>query len=111
MKEILDSEYIRTARAMGLPERIITLKYALKNALIPIVTAVGLQFGYALGGSIAIECVFRWPGLGSMMVQSILSRDLPVIQAALVFYAGTIAVLNIIIDIIYARIDPRIRIS
>lgn len=109
MRDILDSEYIKTARAMGLSRIKIVFKYSLRNALIPLITVIGLQLGYAIGGAVVVEAVFRWPGLGSLLVNSILTKDFPVIQAALLFYAATIALINVIIDLIYAVVDPRIR--
>lgn len=109
MRDVLDSEYVKNARAIGLSDRMIIYKYSLRNALVPIVTVIGLQVGYALGGSVITESIFRWPGIGTLLVNSILTKDYPVIQAALLFYAVTIALLNMIVDLVYAAIDPRIR--
>ncbi|ENN96365.1 ABC transporter permease [Methanocaldococcus villosus KIN24-T80] len=107
--EVLNEDYILTARAKGLPERVILLKHALRNALIPIITYLGLSFHHLIIGSVIVESVFSWPGLGRYLVESVISRDFPVVQA-LVFLSGILMItVNLIIDILYAIIDPRIR--
>lgn len=108
MLEVLDKEYIQTAHSKGLRERIVVYKHALRNALIPVVTIVGLQFGYVLNGAVVIEIVFQRPGLGNLLIQSIFSRDYPVVQG-LVLIIGVIFVLtNFAVDVAYRFIDPRI---
>ena len=107
--EALGEDYVRTARAKGLAERAVVWRHALRAALIPTVTVVGLQFGYMLGGAVLVEVVFAWPGLGRFLVQSIASRDYPAVQgAALLLAAGYVAV-NLAVDLLYAVLDPRIR--
>jgi ABC-type dipeptide/oligopeptide/nickel transport system permease component len=109
MLEALGEDYVRTARAKGLAERAVVWRHALRTALIPTVTVVGLQFGYMLGGAVLVEVVFAWPGLGRFLVQSIASRDYPAVQgAALLLAAGYVAV-NLAVDLLYAVLDPRIR--
>jgi len=108
MLEVLDEEYIQTAHSKGLKEKIVVYKHALRNALIPVVTIIGLQFGYVLNGAVVIEIVFQRPGLGNLLIQSIFSRDYPVVQG-LVLVIGAIFVLtNFAVDIAYRLIDPRI---
>ena len=109
MVEALGEDYIRTARAKGVTERAVVFKHALRNALIPIVTLFGLGFGATLGGSVVTETIFTWPGLGRAMVESILSRDLPVTQGALLLFAFAFITVNLIVDVLYAYIDPRIK--
>lgn len=108
MLDVLDKEYIRTARIKGLPENRVILKHALKNALIPIVTIVALQFGMMLSGAVITETIFAWPGVGRLAVNAIYNRDYPVVQAAVfitsVFFIG----INFLVDLIYTYIDPRI---
>jgi glutathione transport system permease protein len=103
----MQEDYIRTARAKGVAERGVLLKHALRNILIPLVTLLGLQFGFLLGGSVVVESVFGWPGLGKFVVDSILARDYPVIQAAVLLFALTFGILNALVDISYAVLDPR----
>src|SRR6266481_392422 len=106
--EILRQDYIVTARAKGLGERVVIYKHALRNALIPIVTVISLDLGYTLGGTVVIEAVFSRPGLGSLIVQSIYSRDYPQLQGAVMFFAFCFLIVNLITDIVYKIIDPRI---
>ncbi|GAB4569880.1 MAG: ABC transporter permease [Anaerolineae bacterium] len=101
--------YSMTARAKGLPERIVLLRHQLRNALIPVVTVIGLDVGYLLGGSVVTETVFNWPGLGRAVVNAILRRDTPVIIGTLVFGALLFVLVNLITDLVYAALDPRIR--
>lgn len=108
MLEALRQDYVRFARAKGLPERIVVLRHALRNALIPVVTVLGLQLGYLLSGAFIIENVFAWPGLGRTTVQAILYRDYPVVQGVVLVTAALFLVTNLIVDIAYAVIDPRI---
>ncbi len=109
MLEVLSQDYIRTARAKGLPGRLILLRHGLKNALIPTVTIAGLQLGYLLGGSVVVETVFAWPGLGRLMVESVQFRDYTMVQGVVLVYAvGSLGV-NLFVDLIYCALDPRVR--
>jgi glutathione transport system permease protein len=107
--DVLQEEYINTARAKGLSERVVMWKHAFRNALIPVVTMVGLQFGFLLGGSVVVETVFAWPGLGRFMIESVSVRDYPVLQALLLLYSLQFVVINLLIDMLYAVINPEIR--
>ncbi len=107
--EVLRQDYVRTAQAKGMARRIVLLRHALPNALIPTVTAVGLQVGYLLGGSVLTETVFARPGLGRLLVDSIQSRDLAVIQGTIMLLSAVFVVVNLVVDLIYVRLDPRIR--
>lgn len=107
--ECLGQDYVRTARAMGFPERTVIYRYALRNALIPVVTVVGLQLGYSLAGAVLTETVFAWPGLGRLLVDAIFARDYPVVQGCFIFVAFTFALTNFLVDILYSFLDPRIR--
>jgi peptide/nickel transport system permease protein/oligopeptide transport system permease protein len=109
MLETLSQEYINTARSKGLKEKVVVIKHALKNALIPIVTVVGLQFGLLLGGAVLTETVFAWPGIGRLIVDSILARDYPVIQGTILIFGLLYILVNLAVDLLYAVIDPRIR--
>jgi peptide/nickel transport system permease protein len=109
MLEVINQDYIRTARAKGQSERLIIWKHALKNALIPIVTVVGLQLGRGLGGAILTESIFSIPGLGKLMVDSIKARNYPVVQGGVLFIAVMFSLINLGVDILYAFIDPRIK--
>ncbi|WP_408955859.1 nickel ABC transporter permease [Natroniella sp. ANB-PHB2] len=108
MLEVLKQDYIRVARAKGLHERVIILKHALRNALIPVVTAFGVSFGHLLGGTVIVETVFTWPGLGRFVVDAIFSRDYPVIQAYVLVMALVFVMVNFLVDLIYRFLDPRI---
>jgi peptide/nickel transport system permease protein len=109
MIETLSQDFTTTARSKGLQERVVVIKHALKNALIPIITVVGLQFGLLLGGAVLTETVFAWPGLGRLIVDSILARDYPVIQGAILIFGLLYIMVNLVVDLIYALVDPRIR--
>jgi peptide/nickel transport system permease protein len=109
MLEVLSQDYIRTARAKGLLERWVIFKHALKNALLPVVTIIGLQFGTLLGGAILTETIFSWPGIGSWIYEGILNRDYPVVQGGVVFVAVAFVLINLIVDLSYAFLDPRIQ--
>ena len=109
MLEALGQDYIRTARAKGVAERFVVLRHGLKNALIPIVTVVGVQAGYLLGGAVLTETVFAWPGVGTLMVQGILARDFPLVQGCVLVVALSFALVNLGVDLLYAWLDPRIR--
>lgn len=109
MLEVIRLDYIRTARAKGLAEKVVITRHALKNALIPVVTVIGLQTGTLLGGAVLTEIVFAWPGIGRLLVEAILSRDYPVVQGVVLLVATTFILINLIVDIIYSYLDPRIR--
>jgi peptide/nickel transport system permease protein len=109
MLEVIRQDYIRTAKAKGQKELTVIVKHALKNALIPVITVVGLQFGYLLGGAILTETVFAIPGIGNYMVQSIRTRDFPIIQGGVLLIAIVFSFVNLMVDILYAFVDPRIR--
>ena len=109
MLEVVRQDYIRTARAKGLDESVVINRHALKNALIPVVTVIGLQFGYLLGGAVLTETVFSWPGVGRMMVDAIRQKDFPVVQAGVLLLALSFSLVNLLVDILYAYIDPRIK--
>lgn len=108
MLEVLSQDYIRTARAKGIPELWVIFKHALKNALLPVVTIIGLQFGTLLGGAILTETIFSWPGIGSWIYEGILARDYPVVEGGVVFVSVSFVLINILVDISYALLDPRI---
>jgi len=109
MLEVLNEDYIRTARSKGLPPRRIIYVHALKNALIPVVTTVGLQIGRILGGAVVIELIFSFPGMGKLMLDGIFARDFPVVQGAVLLITLSFMIINLLVDITYAFIDPRIR--
>ena len=109
MIEALTQDYIETARAKGLSSRSVVMKHALRNALVPIVTVAGLQFGYLIVGAVLVEQVFGLGGLGSLLIQAVQVRDYPVVQGATIFIAAVFIVLNLIVDILYGVIDPRVR--
>ena len=111
MLEVLHEDFIRTARAKGLPEKTVILKHALRAALLPIVTVLGLQLGSLLAGTVITETVFAWDGIGRLLVESIEKRDYPVTQACVLVIAVTYVFVNLLTDIIYTRIDPRVRFS
>ena len=106
--EELQQDYIRTARAKGQRERLVIYRHALRNALIPVITVVGLQVGYLLGGDILVEIVFSWPGIGLLMMNGIMARDFPLVQGAILLVATSYVVVNLVVDILYAYVDPRI---
>ena len=111
MLEVLSLDYIRTARAKGLREEIVIAKHALKNALIPLVTVAGMQFGFLIGGTVIIETVFAWPGLGRLVVQAIFSRDYPLVQAIVFVLSLLFVGMNLLVDILYVYLDPQISYS
>ena len=109
MLEVIRQDYIRTARAKGVPEKMVIRKRALKNALIPVVTVIGLQFGSLLGGATLTETVFAWPGVGRLLVDSIKSKDAPLVLGGVIMMTITFSIVNLCVDILYAFIDPRIK--
>ncbi|WP_322988493.1 ABC transporter permease subunit [Hoeflea sp.] len=109
MLEVLGEDYVRTARAKGLPPRRVIGVHALRNALIPVITTIGLQVGVLLAGAILTETIFSWPGIGKWMVDSVFKRDYSVVQGGLLLIAGVIMIVNLIVDLLYGLINPRIR--
>ncbi len=107
--EVIQEDFVRTARAKGLPERVVVIKHCLRNALIPVVTMMGLQFGFLLGGSIVVEAVFNWPGLGRLLVDSVTQRDYPVIQTLVLLFSLEFILINLVVDLLYGFINPTIR--
>jgi peptide/nickel transport system permease protein len=111
MLEVMRQDYVRTARAKGLKDRAVLFRHALKNALIPVITVIGLQLGALLGGSVIIEQIFGLPGIGWLMIQAISQRDYPVVQSTVLFIAAVSIAVNLIVDVMYVYLDPRIRYS
>lgn len=107
--EVTQEDYVRTARAKGLHQRLIIWKHTMRNALIPIITMLGLQFGFLLGGSIVVESIFSWPGLGWLLIDSIKTQDQPVIQALVMLFVCEFILINLIVDLLYAVVNPAIR--
>lgn len=107
--EIMKEDFVRTARAKGLNERIVIAKHCLRNALIPVVTMMGLQFGFLLGGSIVVEKVFNWPGMGRLLIDAVEMRDYPIIQAEILLFSLEFIFINLVVDVLYAVINPSIR--
>ncbi|MEQ9859675.1 glutathione ABC transporter permease GsiC [Pectobacterium cacticida] len=107
--DVLQEDYMRTARAKGVRESLVVVKHGLRNALIPVVTMMGLQFGFLLGGSIVVEKVFNWPGLGRLLVDAVEMRDYPVIQAEVLLFSLEFILINLFVDMLYAAINPAIR--
>lgn len=110
MLEVLASDHIRTARALGIPERRILMRHALRNALLPVVTVVGLDFGSYLTGSILTETIFSWPGVGRYVLTAIEKRDLPAVQGSIVFLSLVFVLVNLLTDLVYAKVDPRVEV-
>ena len=111
MLEVLGQDYVRTARAKGLAESVVVVHHALRNAWLPVVTMIGLEFGFLLGGVVVTETVFSYPGIGRLLFNAINQRDIPLVQAGVILLAGNFIVLNTLVDLVYARIDPRVRLS
>ncbi|WP_168771126.1 nickel ABC transporter permease [Palleronia sediminis] len=111
MLEVLQADYVRTARAKGLPHRTVIWKHAYRNAQIPIITLIGIQFGQVLGGVVITETIFSWPGIGKLTVDAIFARDYPVVQGAVLLTAGLFVFINLVTDIVYTIVDPRLRLS
>ena len=108
MLDVLNQDYVRTARAKGLMEKMVIGKHALKNAMIPLVTVAGMQFGFLIGGTVIIETVFAWPGVGRLVVQAIFTRDYPLVQAAVLVLSVLFVLINLLTDLIYLYLDPQI---
>jgi peptide/nickel transport system permease protein len=111
MLEVLQEDYVRTARAKGATERLVLYRHALRNAALPFITVAGLSLGFMLSGTIIIETVFSWPGLGRLIVQAVPARDFPVIQAGVFLFAVIFVLVNLAVDLLYAVVDPRVRLS
>lgn len=107
--ETIQQDYVRTARAKGVRERMVLLLHSLRNALLPVTTVVGLRFGYMVGGAVVTEQVFAWPGLGQLLITAVGQRDIPLVQGLLLVFAGSFVAVNLMVDILYASLDPRIR--
>ena len=107
--EVIQEDFVRTARAKGVPEKLVVLKHCLRNALIPVVTMMGLQFGFLLGGSIVVEAVFNWPGLGRLLVDAVDMRDYPIIQTLVLLFSLEFILINLVVDVLYGFINPTIR--
>ncbi len=109
--EVLSEDYVRTARAKGLPARTVLFKHVLRNALVPVITVIGLQLGALLSGAVITENVFSWPGLGTLFIEAIQSRDYPLVQGCVLFISFGYVLINLLIDLVYAAVDPRIRLG
>ena len=110
MLEVLNKDYVRTARAKGMSEAVVILRHALRNAFLPIVTVLGLNLGLLLGGAVLTETIFSWPGLGRYVVDSLMARDYAAVQGCILIFAALMAGINLIVDLVYALLDPRIRV-
>ncbi|MER3450691.1 MAG: peptide ABC transporter permease, partial [Chloroflexota bacterium] len=104
-------DYVRTAHAKGLAPRLVVIRHALPNMLIPVVTVIGLQLGHLLGGAVIIETVFGWPGIGRLLVDAIFHRDYPLVQGAVFFITAGFIIINLMVDLSYGYLDPRVRLS
>ncbi len=108
MVKVLESLYITYARSKGLPQNVVLMRHGLRNALIPIVTVIGIQFGFLMGGAVIVETIFAWPGIGKQLVDAIISRDFPLVQGIVLVYTVIFIVINLVVDVLYAVIDPRV---
>ncbi len=111
MLEVLSQDYVRTARSKGLKESVVVTRHALRNAWMPVVTMVGLEFGFLLSGVVVVETVFSWPGVGRLVFNAINQRDIPLVQASVILFSLLFVGLNLIVDLLYARLDPRVRLG
>jgi ABC-type dipeptide/oligopeptide/nickel transport system permease component len=111
MLEVLSQDYVRTARAKGLDEGAVVIGHALRNAWLPVVTMIGLEFGFLLSGVVVVETIFAWPGVGRLVFNAINQRDIPLVQAAVIVFATVFVAINLLVDLVYARLDPRIRLG
>jgi peptide/nickel transport system permease protein len=109
MLEMLGQDFVRTARAKGLAQGIVLTRHALRNALLPLITVIGLELGALLNGSVIIESVFAWPGVGRVLITALQQRDIPVVEAGVALIAGIYIGLNLLVDLLYAFVDPRVR--
>jgi peptide/nickel transport system permease protein len=110
MLEVLHKDYVRTARAKGMGEAVVILRHALRNAFLPVVTVLGLNLGLLLGGAVLTETIFSWPGLGRYVVDSLMARDYAAVQGCILVFAALMAFINLIVDLVYVVLDPRIRV-
>jgi len=108
---VLNKDYVRTARAKGLDEIVVILRHALRNAFLPVVTVHGLNFGLLLGGAVLTETIFSWPGLGRYVVDSLMARDYAAVQSCILIFAVVMALINLVVDLVYVILDPRIRVQ
>jgi ABC-type dipeptide/oligopeptide/nickel transport system permease component len=111
MLDVLGQDYLRTARAKGLPERLVISRHAFKNAAIAVVTVAGIDFSVLMGGAVITETVFAWPGVGSLAVQAINNRDVPLVMSSTMIFAVMIVVVNLMVDLLYGALDPRIKVG
>jgi len=111
MLEVLHEDYVRTARGKGLPEGGVVIRHALRNALVPVLTVVGVEFGRLLGGTVIVESIFAWPGVGRMIVQAVSQRDYPIVQASILLLVGMFLAINLLVDVSYGVLDPRVRVG
>jgi peptide/nickel transport system permease protein len=109
--EVLEQDYVRTARSKGLPEMRVLIHHALRNAWLPVVTIIGLEFGFLLGGVVVVETVFSYPGIGRLLFAAINQRDIPLVQAGVILLAGIFVLLNLVVDLVYVRLDPRVKLA
>lgn len=109
--EVLEQDYVRTARSKGLPEFRVLVHHAMRNAWLPVVTIIGLEFGFLLGGVVVVETVFSYPGIGRLLFAAINQRDIPLVQAGVILLAGIFIVLNLVVDLVYVRLDPRVKLA
>jgi ABC-type dipeptide/oligopeptide/nickel transport system permease component len=109
--EVMREDYIRTARAKGVPARKVLLVHAFKNAAIPLVTVLGLQVGFVLGGAFVVELIFNWPGVGLLALEAIKTRDFPVVQGVVIVVATVFVCVNLLVDVVYAFLNPRVRLG
>ncbi|MGY8776629.1 MAG: ABC transporter permease [Longimicrobiales bacterium] len=109
--EVLEQDYVRTARSKGLPELRVLVHHALRNAWLPVVTIIGLEFGFLLGGVVVVETVFSYPGIGRLLFAAINQRDIPLVQAGVILLAGIFVLLNLVVDLVYVRLDPRVKLT
>ena len=111
MLEVLKQDYVKTARAAGVPERKVVFRYALRNALLPVITVIGIQFGLLLSGAVLTETIFSWPGIGKWIYHSISARDFPAVQGGILFISFFFVMINLVVDLLYSVINPRIRLK
>jgi peptide/nickel transport system permease protein len=109
--EVLEQDYVRTARSKGLSERRVLFHHAMRNAWLPVVTIIGLEFGFLLGGVVVVETVFSYPGIGRLLFAAINQRDIPLVQAGVILLAGIFILLNLVVDLVYVRLDPRVKLA
>jgi len=109
MVDVLEEEYVRTARAKGVREHVVVLVHAFRNGLIPIVTVLGFQFGFLMNGTVVVEQIFQWPGIGRILFQAAVNQDVPLLQGAVLFVAVVFVTINLAVDIMYSYLDPRVQ--